>query len=125
MVLALSSSEYPIAVIGCEEQGLAVAFKVKGEVTVAPLTGLVTVTAPEAGTAQINAAVLSSRKRAFIQGPNRSSEHTWSSCKIWLALERRIHTPSEGAARELSVDLFDRLLWINCLQDSEKVTKKQ
>src|ERR1700736_677118 len=74
-----------MATTGWFEQGVALALRVTGEVTVAPPAGLVTVTAAIAGTAHKRAAVLSGRKRAFMQGPDRSSEHTWSSCKISLA----------------------------------------
>jgi hypothetical protein len=66
VVVELLSSEKPIAAIGCDEQALAVAEKVKGEVTVAPFAGLLTVTLEKAGAAQSSARA--ERQRAFIKG---------------------------------------------------------
>jgi hypothetical protein len=51
--------------MGWDEQGLAVALSVKGEVTEAPLAGLLTVTAAKAGAHKV-AARPRDRKRAFI-----------------------------------------------------------
>jgi hypothetical protein len=51
--------------IGCDEQGLATAAKAKGEVTVAPFAGLLTVTLARAGAAQSSART--ERQRAFIE----------------------------------------------------------
>jgi hypothetical protein len=78
--------------MGCDEQALAVALRVNGELTVAPFAGLVMVTAAKAG-AQRAAARPRERKRAFIvlRALTLSSEHTWSSCKISLAGDRELH----------------------------------
>jgi hypothetical protein len=51
VVLELLSSEKPIDAIVCDEQGPAFAAKAKGEVTVAPFAGLLTVTLARAGAA--------------------------------------------------------------------------
>jgi hypothetical protein len=77
--------------MGCDEQALAVALRVNGELTVAPFAGLVMVTAAKAGAQR--AARPRDRKRAFIvlRALTLSSEHTWSSCKISLAGDRELH----------------------------------
>jgi hypothetical protein len=51
VVLALLSNEYPIAEIDCEEHAEAVAERLKGEETSAPLAGLLTLTPANAGIA--------------------------------------------------------------------------
>lgn len=51
--------------IDCEEHGVAIAVSLKGDVTVAPLTGLLTVTLARAGTAQGSARAI--RQRAFME----------------------------------------------------------
>ena len=47
----LLSREYPIAAVFCDEQELAFAERVNGDVTEAPLAGLATVTVAPAGIA--------------------------------------------------------------------------
>jgi hypothetical protein len=94
VVLELSSSEKPIDAIGCDEQGLAVAEKVKGEVTVAPLAGLLTVTLEKAGAAQSSARV--DRQRAFIKrGSLTVSLQTHIGLQDPFLLEDRPILPAE------------------------------
>ena len=104
VVLVLLSRENPIDEMGWEEQGLAVALRVNGAVTVAPFAGLVTVTAAKAGAHTI-AAKPKGRKRAFmLQGLALSSENTWSSCLISLAGGTKRHV-EPGRFSQLSIDL--------------------
>ena len=53
-------------VMGCDEQGLAAALRVKGDAIEAPLAGLLTVTKAKAGAHEV-AARPRDRKRAFIR----------------------------------------------------------
>jgi hypothetical protein len=86
VVLELLSREKPIDAIGCDEQGLAAAAKEKGEVTVAPFAGLLTVTLARAGAAHSSART--GGQRAFIESLTVPCKHT-SACKICNLLEVR------------------------------------
>lgn|SRR6266567_7091312 len=90
------------------EHGLAVALKAKGEITVAPLVGLVTVTAAKAGTAQTSVAILSGRQKAFIQGPDRSSEHTGRRARSCLLETGGAHIAQGVCPGGSLIDLIDR-----------------
>lgn len=88
-----------MAEMGWLEQGVAAAMSVKGDVTVAPLVGLVTVTAENAGRALINRANHTGQERAFIRYRAWPfSERTWSSFKISLAGDTCSHTLWKGDA---------------------------
>jgi hypothetical protein len=87
VVFVLLSSEYPIAEIDCDEQGVAVACNANGEATCAPVAGLITVTFENAGAAH------ASRKRGIKPTlirisdlPLHPSSHE-TACKISLAFE--------------------------------------
>jgi hypothetical protein len=94
VVLEILSREKPIDAIGCDEQGLAVAEKVKGEVTVAPFAGLLTVTLEKAGAAQSSAR--RDRQRALIERSYHffPCRHT-SACKIRSCRGQAYAVPGE------------------------------
>jgi hypothetical protein len=113
VVLELLSREKPIAEIACEEHGLAVAAKVKGEVTVAPFAGLLTVTLARAGAAHSSART--DRQRAFIERPYHFSADTHRlarsrSCRGQAWVPGRTGQDTQHASKIYTTVFFAALL---------------
>jgi len=97
VVDVLVSSEKPMEATGCDEHGVAVALSATGEVTAAPLAGLVTLTAANAGPVKTIVTMHSGMKVNLMYGTPVFTRTQLLNVPVWLA-ERKSAYAAHGLA---------------------------
>ena len=123
VVLVLLSSEYPIAEIDCDEQGVAVACSANGEDTCAPAPGLITVTFENADAAHASSQKEITPTLFRISDLPLTPSSRETACKISLASASAGRTTTCRCARQPKTDLLDPQSQDSCFEVRQRAIR--